>query len=201
MADIKTLLGDAYKEGMTVEEINSALSTRNLVDPATLPKSVEKSLFDKQASQLAAARKELEDLKKSGMTDDEKMKKAIEDANAKEKEYLKKLNRLEVEKLFVADGLKEEDYKDLIDDIISDDAEKTTKFANNLLTMIKNQKSATEQSVRAEVQRNTPRTPSGTSTESGKDYAKMIEEAQMRGDFSAVAYYTRLAEQEKQNNS
>lgn len=201
MADIKTLLGDAYKEGMTVEEINAALSTRTFVDPTTLPKSVEKSLFDRQASQLAAARKELEDLKKSGMTDDEKMRKAIEDANAKEKEYLTKLNRLEIEKLFVAEGLKEDDYKDLIDDIISDDAEKTTKFANNLLTMIKNQKSATEQSVRAEVQRNTPRTPAGTSTESGKDYARMIKDSQARGDFSAVAYYTRLAEQEKQNNS
>lgn len=44
-------------------------------------------------------------------------------------------------------------------------------------------------------------TPPAGSAGSGKaDYAKMIEDAQGRGDFAAVAYYTRLAEQENQNN-
>lgn len=43
--------------------------------------------------------------------------------------------------------------------------------------------------------------PAGSSAGGGTDYAKMIEDAQTRGDFSAVAYYTRLAEQEKQSNS
>lgn len=36
--------------------------------------------------------------------------------------------------------------------------------------------------------------------ESKINYSKLIEEAQDRGDFAAVAYYTRLSEQDNQNN-
>ena len=50
--DLKTLLGDAYKENMTLDEINEALEGMNLVDPSTLPKSVSKEVFDKTASSL-----------------------------------------------------------------------------------------------------------------------------------------------------
>ena len=60
--DIKTLLGDTYKEGMTIDEINAALADKNFVDPTTLPKSVTKDVFDKTASELAKVKKELKDL-------------------------------------------------------------------------------------------------------------------------------------------
>ena len=53
MADIQSLLGEDYREGMTVEEINAVLANRQFVDPTTLPKSVEKTIFDKTASELA----------------------------------------------------------------------------------------------------------------------------------------------------
>ena len=59
--DLKALLGDKYKEGMTVEEIQEALADLNLVDPATLPKSVDKDTFDKTASELTKAKKALAD--------------------------------------------------------------------------------------------------------------------------------------------
>lgn len=59
-----------------------------------------------------------------------------------------------------------------------------------------------DKAYKAQLMGQTSTPPAGSSAESGKtDYAKMIEDAQTRGDFSAVAYYTRLAEQEKQNNS
>ena len=81
MADIQTLLGEDYREGMTVEEINAVLANRQLVDPTTLPKSVEKTVFDKTASELAKVKKELAELKNSNMTDDEKVQAAITAAN------------------------------------------------------------------------------------------------------------------------
>lgn len=45
----------------------------------------------------------------------------------------------------------------------------------------------------------TPTPPPGQSGEQKKDYTAMIEDAQSRGDFGAVAYYMRLREQEKTN--
>lgn len=48
-------------------------------------------------------------------------------------------------------------------------------------------------------QNSTP--PSGSIGGENKiNYSKLIEEAQGRGDFAAVAYYTRLSEQNNQNN-
>lgn len=128
MADIQTLLGDDYREGMTIEEINGILANKQFVDPTTLPKSVEKSVFDKTASELSKVKKELAELKATTMSDDEKVNAAIAKAESKEKEFTAKLNRLDVEKLFVAEGLTEADYAELIDDIVSEDAEKTMKL-------------------------------------------------------------------------
>lgn len=161
MADIQSLLGDEYREGMTVEEINAVLANREFVDPTTLPKSVEKSIFDKTASELAKAKKELGELKNNNLSGEEKVNAAIAAADARANEYSVKLNRLEVEKLFMADGLAEADYADVIDDIVSEDADKTMKLAKNLLAVVKSQKSAAEKAVRAELLKKTPKPPAG----------------------------------------
>lgn len=58
-----------------------------------------------------------------------------------------------------------------------------------------------DKAYKAQLMGQTSTPPSGSSAGSGKtDYTKMIEDAQGRGDFAAVAYYTRLSEQENQNN-
>jgi len=90
-----------------------------------------------------------------------KVNAAIAAAEAREKEFAAKSNRLEVEKLFMADGLTEADYADLIDDIVSDDADKTMKLAKSLLAVVKSQKSAAEKAVRAELLKKTPKPPAG----------------------------------------
>lgn len=161
MADIQSLLGDEYREGMTVEEINAVLANRQFVDPTTLPKSVEKHIFDKTASELAKVKKELGELKNNSLSDEEKVNAAIAAADARANEYSAKLNRLEVEKLFMTDGLAEADYADLIEDIVSEDSEKTMKLAKSLLAVVKNQKSAAEKAIRAELLKKTPKPPAG----------------------------------------
>lgn len=161
MADIQSLLGDEYREGMTVEEINAVLANREFVDPTTLPKSVDKSTFDKTASELAKVKKERDELKQNNMTSEEKVNAAIAAADARANEYAVKLNRLEVERLFMADGLVEDDYAAVIDDIVSEDTEKTMKLAKNMLAVVKAQKSAAEKAVRAELLKKTPKPPAG----------------------------------------
>ena len=63
--DLKTLLGDAYKENMTLDEINEALEGMNLVDPSTLPKSVSKEVFDKTAFRIGKSEKRIESIERT----------------------------------------------------------------------------------------------------------------------------------------
>ena len=185
MADIQTLLGEEYRDGMTVDEINAVLANRQFVDPTTLPKSVEKHIFDKTASELAKVKKELGELKNNNLTGEEKVNAAIAAADARANEYAVKLNRLEAEKLFMADGLAEADYADLIDDIVSEDADKTMKLAKSLLAVVKSQKSAAEKAVRAELLKKTPKPPAGDSGNEGMTMEKFRKlSPKERFDFS-----------------
>lgn len=57
--DLMTLLGDAYKENMTLDEVNAALAGRDMIDRSELTANyVSKKLFDKTASQLAEAKRQ-----------------------------------------------------------------------------------------------------------------------------------------------
>lgn len=198
MADIQSLLGEAYREGMTVEEINAALANRQFVDPATLPKSVEKSVFDKTASELSKVKKELAQMKDASMSDDEKVQAALAAADAKEKEFSAKLNRLEAEKLFVAAGLTQDDYADVLDDIVSEDTEKTMKRAQNTLALITGQRTAAEKALRAELMRGTPKPPAGQGGKpAGPNYQKQISDALARGDAAGAAALMRRQQEER----
>lgn len=83
---LKDLVGDGYKEGMTLEEVAAAIKDRSLVDPSTLPPSVSKETFEKTAQELEKLKKE----KKSRMTEDEQ-------AQAKQQEFLDRMAALEKE--------------------------------------------------------------------------------------------------------
>jgi len=59
---------------MTLDEINEALGRCEFwVDPSTLPKTVNKDVFDKTASELAKVKKQLKELQEKSMTEDEKL--------------------------------------------------------------------------------------------------------------------------------
>lgn len=159
--DIKTLLGDAYKEGMTIDEINAALADKNFVDPATLPKSVNKEVFDKTASELAKVKKELADLKNSSLTAEQKLQQALDEAAASKSQYAKELAKLRAKEIFVAAGLTEADYNPILDAVVSEDEETTKARAKSMVDLIAAQKSAAEKALRAELLKGTPKPPAG----------------------------------------
>ena len=79
MATIKELLGDAYKDGMTFEEVETALSGKKIVDLS----SGDYVSKDKFANSESRAKKFEEELRKR-MTDDEKRNQELAD---KEERY------------------------------------------------------------------------------------------------------------------
>lgn len=159
--DIKELLGDAYKEDMTVDDINAALADKTFVDPTTLPKSVTKDVFDKTASELAKVKKELKALQETSMTADEKIQAELDKATKAQQTYAKELSKLRAKEIFVTAGLTEEDYNPILDSVVSEDEELTKAYAKNMVDLISAQKAAVEKAVKAELLKSTPKPPAG----------------------------------------
>lgn len=175
--NLKELLGDAYKENMTIDEINEALAN------ITAPKTVSKEVFDKTASELASSKKlvrelqeKLRELEESSMTAEEKLKAETERTQELQKALSQKLSALKAKEIFVTAGLSEKDYSPLLDVVVSDSEETTVNRAEAMIKVINAQKAATEAAVKAELMKNTPAPASGT-VDDGKitreQFAKM----------------------------
>jgi len=173
---VKEQFPDATEEQITaILNINGADVTqakKNNVDP-------------KELKRLQGIETEYVKLQEAGLTDAEKAAKALADAEAAKIDFAKKSNRLDAEKILVAAGLTEDDYKDLIDGIISDDAEKTKSMATGLATMVTKQKEAAVQKTKEELMDKTPNPGggSGGGDEKSED-VKFAEE--VAGTFSAA---------------
>lgn len=173
--NLKELLGDAYREDMTLEEVEQALEGINLVDPAKLPKSVSKEVFDKTASELARVKKELKELQEKNMTAEEKLKLELEKAAEAQAQYKRELAKLRATEVFVAAGLTEDDYKTLLDIVVSEDEELTKARAKSMVDVIASQKKAVEKAVKAELLKGTPKPEPGEPSKSMTldDFRKM----------------------------
>lgn len=140
--DIKKQFPDATEEQITaILNINGADLTeakKKNVDPKVLKKLQEDSAA-------------YEKLREAGLTDEEKIQKALQDAKDAEANYKRQSSRLDVEKILVAAGLTEEDYKDLIDGLVSEDAEASKTLATNLANMLAKQKEAAVQKTKEEL--------------------------------------------------
>lgn len=159
---IKEQFPDATEEQITaILNINGTDITaakKNNVDPKVL----------KQLQEDSAAYKKLQE---ADLTDAEKIQKALNDAAASKAEFAKKSNRLDVEKILVGAGLTEEDYKDLIDGLVSEDADVSKTLATNLANMLTKQKEAAVQKTKEELMDGT-QTPGGKGGAGGDEGTK-----------------------------
>lgn len=154
---------------------------KNNVDPKVL----------KQLQEDSAAYKKLQE---ADLTDAEKIQRALSEAAASKAEFAKKSNRLDVEKILVGAGLTEEDYKDLIDGLVSEDADASKALATNLANMLTKQKEAAVQKTKEELMDGTRIPGSGGNGGSGEDdkktpdieFAEKSAESQASADKSAM---------------
>lgn len=178
MADIQSLLGDAYKEGMTLEEINEVLADRELVDKSQFDGFVPKSLLDKATSEAADYKKKW----KAASSDQEQ--KAIEDAEkqAAIEEELKALRRSnkvsEYEKQHLALKYDEKDAKEIAEALYDGDMD-------TVFRLQKKHEEALQKSIKADLMKQMPTPPSGNQTT--VDYSKQIAEAQASGNMALMA--------------
>lgn len=189
--ELKELLGEAWKEGMTAEEIETAL--KGIAAPAASDSAAE---VNRLKAALSRANSEAADYKKqlrSKQSADEA------EAAARQEEY----NKLTQENadLKRAMALSERKAKLLAMGYEEKLAEGTAAAMvdGDMDTVLTNQAQYLEdqkKAILAGKMKQTPRPKQGAEPSGGEDYQKKIDEAQASGNFAAAAYYTRLAAQE-----
>lgn len=185
MSYLSDLLGDAYREGMNEEEISAALETANV----NFNTGIEnlRSALSKANSEAADYKRQL----RSKQTNEEA-------AAAEQKALFEQLQRENTDlKRNIAVSERTSQLLGLGYTAELATATATAMIDGDLDTVLKNQSAfieAQKKELLAERMRQTPRPGAGSDGGAGH-YQKLIEEAQNRGDFSAVAYYTRLTQE------
>ena len=178
MADLKELLGDAYKEDMTFEDINAALAERELVDKSQYDGFVPKTLLEKANSEAADYKKKW----KAAASEQEQ--KQIEDAEkqAQIEEELKTLRRSskvsEYEKQHLALKYDEKDAREIAEALYDGDMD-------TVFRLQKKHEEALQKSIKADLMKDMPTPPAGNQTTI--DYSKQIADAQASGDMALMA--------------
>lgn len=142
--NLKELLGDQFREDLTVTEVLEITSKMNLVDLekgdyVSLKKfqDREKELQTLKADKSTLA-KQLEEIKTEGLSEVEKLKLALQEKDTAIKQVQLDNNKAKVVNMFTAKGLTEAEYADYIDQIVSEDFEKSQKLANGIISTIDN---------------------------------------------------------------
>lgn len=186
MSFMSDLLGEAYKPGMSEDEISAALEAKKVVSGDELDKA--KSNLSKANSQAADLKKQL----RAKQTDEE----AAEQARQEEFNRLTESNKQLSEKLAMME--KTAELRALGYDSALAESTAEAMLKGDMTTVLNNQKQfleAHDKTMKAANLRGTPRPAAGSGSAS-EDYGKKIAEAQANGDIAAEAYYTRLSQQQ-----
>lgn len=149
MNELQALMGDSYKEGMTLDDVNEFFKGKKFADLST-GNYVDKSKYDNQVNSLTSKLNAKEQELNAKLTDDEKNAKASqEQANRiKELEALLKDNTISGNKNVVNSLLQgsrdilgiqstDKDFTAFVDNITTEDSAKTSEIANYMAKIVK----------------------------------------------------------------
>ena len=199
--ELKAIMPDITEEQITAflnkhhEELN-----KNKADDAA-----QKAALEAARKAQKEAEKALKELQDGKLSDEEKVQKALAEAEASKAEYATKLNRLEVEKMFVEAGIASDSYNPILDSIVTADSEASKKTAESFVSVLKSQKEAVEKALKDELSKGAPapqRTEGGAdpiTEKGGKDLtaAEQIAQSIAKGNSTtaksakdALSYYS-----------
>lgn len=195
MADIKTLLGDEYKEGMTDAEIVAAVQKLTLPDMAQFVAKDDYDKLKRASDANASEAKGWKDKYNSTLSEAELQKQAAEEARKATEARLAELERKDkisnTKDKYIEAGfnakLALETAEAFVDGKMDVVLANITKHATNV---------ANEEKDKA--LHGTPAPPAGGNPNPGKiDYDAEREKALSEGNFTKAAYYERMKNEEK----
>lgn len=190
MSYLSDLLGSAYHEGMTEDELSTALEgVVKATDDDTL----------KLKNAISRANKEAAEYKKQLLAKMSETEKAEAERKEKEAALIEENNQLkhtiqlsETTGKLLAQGYNADLATKAANAILSGDVASVLECQTAFLA---DQKKKME----AKAMDETPKPKTTTQATAGTDYSKLIDNARATGDLSAVAYYTRLSQQDNNN--
>lgn len=124
---------------------------------------------------------EYEDFKKSKMTDEEKTKAEREAFEKQKTENAKMRSELAVKGLLLDNGIKigddDVELKETLDNIISEDYDKSIKLANNFISLLNKTKDQTAKKTTTDLLNNTPKPIGGVDSSSTVSKMDQLKEA------------------------
>lgn len=163
---VKKLFPDAAEEQI------SAILDANSAD---IGKAKKGGISDEELQKLKDKAKLHDDYEETQKTSEEKLTKALKEAEDLKLSNLKLLNKTKAAGVFVAAGMTEEEYSTFIDGIVSDNEENTLALANSLVSTLNAKVEAKEKSVKAELLKSTPTPPAGGGGEVKTEAEKIAE--------------------------
>ena len=149
MDELQALMGEAYHEGITTEEVANFFKGKKFADLST-GKYVDKNKYENEIEDLKTKLGEKDTALKSKMTDEEKANADMvaKDTRIAELESLLKNQAIDSNKskamaktsdIKTILGLKDDDkdYDDFLNNIVSDDSEKTSNIATYVSKLVK----------------------------------------------------------------
>lgn len=178
MADLQSLLGDSYKEGMTLDEINAALADRELMDKSEMEGYVPKALFDKASSDAADYKKKWRGAL-SAAEQKEQDEKDKQTAMENELNQLRKESKIAAyEKNYLGLGYDEKSAKEVAEAMYDGDMD-------TVFMIQKKHQEDQKKAITSDLMKNMSTAPSGNQTT--VDYSKQIAEAQASGNMALAA--------------
>ena len=195
MSYLSDLLGDAYKEGMTEDEISAALEGKKTSGEAEMTRM--KNALTKANSEAAEWKKKVREYQTDEEAKAAAQKEELEKIIQENADLKRAANISDKKAKLIALGYDEKAADETAVAMIDGDLEKV--ISNQAIFLEVQKKNAV-----ADQLRKTPR-PNGNGSDgdsiSNQDYPKLIEEAQAAENFALAAYYIRLQEMEKAQNS
>lgn len=131
--------------------------------------------------------KKYDDYEADKLSVEEKAKKVLKEAEDAKREGLKLLNKSKAIQEFSNAGFKEDDYKDIINGIVSDDEEKTVNTAKSFVSVMSKQKSDMEAQFKEQYLKNIHKPQGGgIGDEPKKTEAENLAESLSKSSASAI---------------
>lgn len=150
MPTLKDMMGDSFKEGMSVDDITNFFEGKNYADLST-GAYVDKNKYDNQIQSLKNQLNDTKSQLNDKLTDEERTAKANQQQadRIKELESLLKQNTVASNKTLINNTLTnardilgleatDKEYDSFINDITGEDSSKTTSVANYISKLVKN---------------------------------------------------------------
>ncbi|MBS7020368.1 MAG: hypothetical protein KH135_00640 [Firmicutes bacterium] len=148
---------------------------------------------------------EFDEFKKSKMTDDEKREAELKQLELDKKTTATDKSRLAVKELLFDNGIRisdeDNELKETLSNIISDDYEKSIKLANSFISIMKKAQDETKKQTVTDLLNDTPKptvsTPNSGTVSNLDAFQEKFDEAVKNGDSVGQAMYTRMIQEEQ----